>query len=114
MKPNETKELVLKYFQSWQQPSDFDEMRSYLADDLKFDGGIFAAKSADQLIAIVKQTESPWKDVHMLGSLFSEDKATIFYEGTDIKSSKKIRVAELLTIQNGKISQVIAAINPLD
>ena len=75
---------------------------------------MFCTKSADQLIEIFKQTESPWKDIHLLGLLFFDDKATIFYEGTDIKSNKKIRVAELLTIQNGKISQAIAVINPLD
>lgn len=114
MKADQTKELVLKYFHSWQQPSDFEEMRSYLADDLKFDGGIFTANSAEELMAIIKQTASPWKDVHLLGSLFSEGEATIFYEGTDIKSNQKIRVAELITIQNDKISQVIAVINPLD
>ena len=43
----ETKELILKFWRSWQTPADWDEMRSYMADDFKFDAGVFAAGSAD-------------------------------------------------------------------
>ena len=105
--------LVFRYFNSWQEPADWEAFRGTLADDVVFDpGGGNSMQGADTLVRALAATESPWKDVMLLASMFMDDEAALFYEGTEKSSGIKTRVAEHLTISGGKISKVVAAIAP--
>ncbi len=112
-KTEATKELILKYWRSWQQPSDFDEMRACLADDAKIDGGMFSLDSADAFRTMVEANNSPWRDVKMLDSVFTENTGAIFYEGIEVKTNIRMRVAEHCVVKDGKISKAIAVITQL-
>ncbi len=109
-----TKQVVLKYFHSWQEPADFDGMKSCLADDVVFDAGILKIIGAENLCNEVKKTAPPWKDVELLKSLFLESQAVLFYEGTDKNSGIKTRVAEFLELKGGKISAATVVFVPLN
>lgn len=110
---DETKKLILKYFHSWQEPLDINEFRRCLDDNVVFDAGNMKIEGGDKLVEMIKSTESPWKDVTLLESMFQENQGTIFYEGIDKKTGSKTRVAEHITIANGRIAKIIAAICPL-
>ncbi len=111
--PERTKELVLRYWRSWQDPSDFAAFRSCLADEVVFDSGTHTLSGADVLTAAVETTESPWKSVKMLASMFGAEEAAILYEGVDKRSGIKTRVAEQLTVRDGLITRIITAIAPV-
>ncbi|MEM7443560.1 MAG: nuclear transport factor 2 family protein [Pseudomonadota bacterium] len=103
--------LILDYFHSWQEPSDFDAFRACLADDIAFDGGAMKIEGADALTDMIKQTGSPWQDVTLLASIFNEDGGALFYDGAEKQSGTQMRVAEHITVTDGRISRVIAAIS---
>jgi len=96
------KDLVLKFWNSWQQPADWEEMRSCLADNYQFDAGMFHCKNAEEAVGIA-QMGNPWKEVKLLDIVCTEDQAAIIYQGTDTVSGAKFRVSEFLKIAQGKI-----------
>ena len=108
-----SEELILRYFHSWQEPADYDEFRSCISDNLIFDSNMAKIEGGDVLTEFVRSNESPWEDVKLLGSLFLDSKAALFYEGTAKISGVKTRVAEYLEISDGKINKISAVISPL-
>ena len=109
----ETKKLVMKYFNSWQEPSDFNEMRECLSENFILDAGIFVFRNADDFVKISEQNGTPWKDIELLDSIFHDDKAAIIYEGTEKKSEKKFRISEFITVAEDKIEKILTNITPL-
>ena len=99
-----TQELVLKFWNSWQHPADWQEMRSCLADNYQFDAGVFKCSSADQAVSIAQQG-NPWQEVKLLDLICTQDQAALIYQGTDTVSGAKFRVSEFLKIAEGKITQ---------
>jgi len=81
-----SKDLVLRYFNSWQEPADYEEFRSCISDNLIFDSNLAKIEDGDVLTEFVRSNESPWEDVKLLGSLFLDSKAALFYEGTAKKA----------------------------
>ncbi len=98
-----TEELILKFWNSWQQPADWNEMRSCLADDYQFDAGMFKCSNGDEAVAIA-QMGNPWKEVELLDMICKEDHAAIIYQGIDINSGAQFRVSEFLKIKDRKIT----------
>ncbi len=113
MSTDNVQNLVMAYFQSWQEPADWSAFRGALADDVVFDAGSVVMTGADQLTSALQATESPWQDVTLLASMYAERDAVLFYEGVDKASGVRTRVAEHLALRDGKIEKVIAAIVPL-
>lgn len=109
-----TRGLVLKYFHSWQRPPDYNKLRACLADNLEFDGGMFKGKGGDAFREMIEQTESPWENVTLLDSVFTDEKAALIYEGVDTTTKIKTRVAEVVTVQGDKITRIYAVITPLN
>ncbi len=108
-----TRDIVLKYWRSWQDPADFTAFRSCLSDEVVFDSGTHTLSGADALNSAVETTESPWKSVKMLAAMFGAEEASILYEGVDKRSGIKTRVAEHLTLRGDRITRIIAAIAPV-
>lgn len=99
-----------RYFQSWQEPADWEEFRSCLGDDVVFDPGGASIQGADQLTEMLRASESPWREVELLASLFGDDSAALFYEGTERSSGIRHRVAEYLDIEQGRIQRALVTI----
>ena len=104
------KELVLKYFHSWQEPADFEELASCLADGFRIDAGFFAFADRDSFIAFLRSNPAPWKEVTLLASIFSEDKSAILYEGINTENDKRMRVSEIIRIKDSTITEVYTVI----
>ena len=106
--------LVMRYFNAWQEPTDWDAFRACLHDEVVFDpGGGHMIRGADALMDMLAATESPWRDVELLASTYSDGDAALFYEGTDRRSGVRTRVGEHVTVTEGGISRVVAVILPL-
>lgn len=95
-----TKELVKKYFQSWQK-QDWDQMRTCLSKDFSIDAGQIQFHSVDTFVDFCKSGPS-WSQIKLLDALFLEKKAALLYEGVT-PNGEKIRVGEFLEINNNLI-----------
>ncbi|MCG8423747.1 MAG: antibiotic biosynthesis monooxygenase [Proteobacteria bacterium] len=103
-----TKELVLKYFNSWQN-HDWETMRACLADELDFEGPQGpATMSADQFAEMCSKG-SPWRDVELIDSLFLDGQASLLYRAIDTKNDTPVRVGEFVTVRDGKVAKMRAA-----
>ena len=100
-------EIVLTYFQAWQN-KEWEIMRSCLSKDFKIDAGQIQFKSVDTFIEFCKNGPS-WSQIKLLDALFLDNKAALLYEGVT-PAGEKIRVGEFLEIENNKISQSKVAI----
>eukprot|EP00803_Ostreobium_quekettii_P002080 evm.model.scf_1192EXC.4 EVM.evm.TU.scf_1192EXC.4 scf_1192EXC:26918-27523(+) len=103
-----TRELVLKYFHSWQRPADFDEMAACFSDDAEIDLGAATLRGGAAFRRAVGGGESPWLAISLLDTVFSDGEAALVYEGVEEASGVKLRVAELLTVEGGKIVRMRA------
>ncbi|MDX1520819.1 MAG: nuclear transport factor 2 family protein [Anaerolineae bacterium] len=108
-----TKTLVLRYFEAWQEPADFDELRRCLADHARFDVGHLVIEDGDALPALIAQSGSPLHGVTLIKSLFLPDQAVLFYDGYEKSTGRKIRFAEFIEVEDGLIANVTAAIAPM-
>ena len=105
----DTKDVVEAYFDSWPNQR-WDRMRECLADRIEFNG---IEHDAD---AFTKGCASgvAWKAVTRIESVICGDKAALLYDGIDTATGTKMRVGEFLTIDDGKIRAIRAAIMVLD
>ena len=103
-----TKELVLRYFNSWQR-QDWETMRACLADTIDFEGpGGAGPMSADDFTAMCSKG-SPWRDVELIDSMFQDGHASLLYKGIDTKNDGKVRVGEFVTVENGEVVKLRGA-----
>ena len=94
-----TKEVILAYWKSW-QIKDWDMMKGSLADSLDFGGQVMPRDAFVQFC----QQGTPWQDVELIDSLFTADGGALIYEGTDSKDGTRIRVAEIVRVEGGKVA----------
>ncbi|MCG8308031.1 MAG: nuclear transport factor 2 family protein [Cytophagales bacterium] len=109
-----SEELVLKYFNSWQEPADFREMESCLSEDLVIESGFFAFRNRNDFVSFLRHNPAPWKDVKLIASVFDPEHSAIVYEGVNTADHKKMRVAELIKISGGKIIEIQTVISQLN
>ena len=109
-----SEQLILKYFNSWQVPTDLEEMISCLDENLSIDGGFFKFDNSADLIKFIEANPSPWKEVKLLSSIFSKNKGAICYEGINTENNVKMRVSEHISISKGKIVEILTVITQLN
>ena len=101
------KELILKYFYSWQK-GDFDALRNSVHDNVEFDLNGNKITGADTFVEMCKKGVK-WEKVDLLDSIFYANKSALIYDGITEKG-EKVRVGEIISISEGKIIKAIAAI----
>ena len=109
-----TQQQIMRYWRSWQAPTDFEETRRCLADDVAFDGGAMRVDGGDAVIAMMSANPVPWTDVQLVSEVYGDDAGAIVYEGTVSTSGVRMRVAELMTLRDGLITSVVATMTPKD
>ena len=105
---DQTKEVVLTYFNSWQN-KEWDVLRRCLANTFKIDGGKIQFRNIDEFIAFCQNGPS-WSKVTLLDSIFQEKQAALLYEG-ETPTGEKIRVGEFLTLDQDKITSAKISIS---
>ena len=106
-----TRQVVYAYWQGW-QTKDFEGMRAALADDVIADAGLFRVEGADKFVAMCKAGPG-WREVRMMEELYAETHAAILYEGINTGNEQKMRVAELIQLDGGKIASIQSCLSPL-
>ena len=106
-----SKETVHAYWRGW-QTKDFTGMRAALADEVVADAGLFRVDGADKFVAMCAEGPA-WRDVEMLDELYGEDHAAILYEGINTGNEQRMRVAELIRLEGGKIASIQSCLSPL-
>lgn len=105
----DNKELVLRYWNSWQK-ADFEEMRECLADKFSLSGGgQFKFDDPDKFVEMSKMGNG-WRDVTMIDMVAEGNKVSMIYSGTDKVTEVHYRVAEFISVTDGKISDIEAVI----
>ena len=112
VRPMNAEQIILKYWNSWQEPADFDEMQSCLADDIELNFAGQEVKGAAAFRAMVEASADPWRDVKLIDSHFGDDGGSIIYEGTSSKQGARIRVAEIVHVRDGRIVGATAVFAP--
>ena len=107
----ETKQTVYAYWQGW-QTKDFTGMRAALADEVVADAGLFRVEGADKFVAMCADGPA-WRDVEMLDEMYGENHAAILYEGINTANEQRMRVAELIRLEGGKIMEIQSCLSPL-
>ncbi len=92
------KDVIMAYWRSWQD-KDWDAMRRSLAPSLRFGE---QTMTAEQFVGFCQQG-SAWTEVELIDSLFTADAGALLYEGTDSKSGNRVRVGEIVRLEDGKV-----------
>ncbi len=104
MSVDETRELVLRYWLSWQE-GDGESMRACLADEILFDGLYATIHDPDRLVEF-RLGGDPMRDVSMLESFFGADFAALLYAGRSATTGAHVRLGELIKLRRGRIVSI--------
>lgn len=104
---DQTKELILRYFHSWQQ-DDYSTLRECLDDDFEVNLNGLTINNADTFVKISESGDA-WQEVTLIDAIYTDDKAAIMYEGINGKGLP-VRVGEMLSIRDGKIISSVATL----
>jgi len=99
------RDIVRAYYESW-TTGDMARARSYLADDLDFQGPIDTFGSADQFIPALSGFAGMLARAELLQELYSADEAALLYDCETASPAGTIRTAEFFSLQGGKIARI--------
>jgi hypothetical protein len=101
----DTKQVVTGYHEAWTR-GDMNTARSFLADDLDFQGSLDRFSKADEFIGALTMFQKMLKGVNLLQSLFAEGEAALLYDCDTMTPVGMLRTAEFFTVKGGKITSI--------
>jgi hypothetical protein len=96
---------VRKYHESWTQ-RDMSTARSYLVDDLDFQGPIDTFTNADDFIATLTRFAAMLSRVDLLQEFYADDAAALLYDCVTDSPAGTIRTAEFFWLRDNKIATI--------
>jgi hypothetical protein len=105
MSVTDTRRVVQEYFEAWTR-KDVPRARTYLADDLDFQGPIDRFTRADPFAQALAGFAQLLKEVRLLASLFGEQDAMLLYDCVTASPAGTIRTAEHFRLRGGKIAEI--------
>jgi len=109
----DTKQVVKDYHKAWTS-GDMATARSFLADDLDFQGSVQTFRRADDFIVVLAQFQQMLRSVNVLQSLYSENGAALLYDCDTMSPAGVIRTAEFFTVGNGRILSIRLVFDPTE
>src|SRR5215212_10658564 len=97
--------LILSYHVAWSQ-RDMSAARSYLADDLDFQGPIDTYSSADEFIGTLTGFAQMLTRVDLLQEFYRDDAAALLYDCVTNSPAGTVRTAEFFGLRDGKIASI--------
>jgi ketosteroid isomerase-like protein len=97
------REIVERYHEAWGR-QDFDTARSFLDDDLAFQGPIDTFDNADDYVAALKGLAQIVQGVEPRATVADGDDVVVLFELLTVKG--RSRVAEWYRVRDGKIAAV--------
>ena len=95
--------VVTNYHNAWTS-GNMESARSYLADDLDFQGSIDTFRQADDFIAALNMFQKMIIKVNLIYSFYSDSGAALLYDCETMSPAGMIRTAEFFTVKDGKIN----------
>jgi hypothetical protein len=83
-----------------------EEARTYLADNLDFQGSIETFSKADDFIVSLAMFQKMIREVNMVQSFFSENGAALLYDCDTLSPAGVIRTAEFFRVEDGEIKSI--------
>ncbi|MCB0761820.1 MAG: hypothetical protein KDC12_09890 [Flavobacteriales bacterium] len=108
-----SKQIALDYWNAWQKPNNWSEVRSMMADDFTFDSGALQTDTADEIVKLMKKG-NPWEDVQLRECVAEGGKVAICYEGTDSMTKTRFRISEMITVDPDRGKVISAWVNMSD
>ena len=101
-----TQDVVKGYFQAWTR-RDLPKARSFLADNLAFQGSIDRFQNADDFVRALGGFLQMLTDVRLVGEFYSDQDAMMLYDCVTPTPAGTIRTAEYFRVADGKIQQIL-------
>jgi hypothetical protein len=100
-----TRDVVTGYYKAWTS-RDFATARSFMADDLSFEGPIDRLHRADDLARELGRFMQMVTEVRPIAEFFSADEAMLLYDCVTPTPAGTIRTAEYFKTTDGKIREI--------
>jgi len=97
--------VVRAYHESWTH-RDMDTARSFLVDDLDFQGPIDKFTNADDFIGALTQFAQMCKRVDVVQEFHADNAAALLYDCVTESPAGTIRTAEFFGLRDGKIASI--------
>ena len=97
--------VIERYTEAWTR-GDLQKARTFLADDLRFEGSMFSFSNADDLIAVVQGFPDILERVDIHRRLFDDRGGVLLYDCVTTGPAGVIRHAEFFDVEDGKITQI--------
>ncbi|WP_076790812.1 nuclear transport factor 2 family protein [Chlorobium sp. KB01] len=101
----DTRKLIEAYHKAW-TCGDFAAARSFLADDLDFQGSMEQFSNADDFLAALKQFALMTTRVLMQNGFFDKEGAALLYDCETATPAGLIRTAEFFTVSGNRIKAI--------
>jgi hypothetical protein len=101
----DTRQLIGTYHEAWKN-SDFETARSFLADNLDFQGSINRFSRADDFIGVLIRFRRMVTSVTMLESFFEKECAALLYDCCTDTPAGVVRLAEFFRVRDGMITGI--------
>jgi hypothetical protein len=101
----DTKQVITNYHNAWTS-GDMEGARSYLADDLDFQGSIDTFRRADDFIAALTVFQKMLIKVTLIYSFYSDSGAALLYDCETMSPAGVIRTSEFFNVASGKINTI--------
>jgi len=103
--PISVRDTVRAYYEAWTK-GDMSQARSYLADDLDFQGPIDTFTSADEFMPELAGFGGMLAQADLLEELYGADEAALLYDCVTASPAGTIRTAEFFRLRDGKIAHI--------
>lgn len=100
-----TNQMIAEYYNAWTS-GDMEAARSYLADDLDFQGSIETFHNADDFIVSLTMFQKMLVKATLMDSFYSDRGAALLYDCETLTPAGVIRTAEFFTVTDGKITAI--------
>ena len=100
-----TRDTVRAYYESW-TGKDMAKARSFLADDLDFQGPIDRFGSADPFIAALGGFASMVTRTELIQEFYAKNEAALLYDCVTVSPAGTIRTAEFFRLEGTRIVQI--------
>jgi hypothetical protein len=104
-KKMDIRQLVETYHNAW-TTGDITKARSYLADNIDFQGSIDTFDNADDFVAALTQFQGILRKVTVLQQLFDNKGGALLYDCETAGPAGTIRTAEFFTVSGSKIVKI--------
>ncbi|MEI6668633.1 MAG: nuclear transport factor 2 family protein [Acidobacteriota bacterium] len=99
------RDIVRPYFDAWTS-GDMARARTYLADDLDFQGAIDRFNRADAFVPALSGFAGMLVRTDLLHEFYTDDAAALLYDCVSPTPAGTIRTAEFLRVKDGKIVEI--------